>query len=190
MDEKNDAQIKISTRDRILEAASRLFTERGYAATSVRDIAAEIGIANPSLYYHFKSKSEILIELLSEPLRRVEVTVKETEALTGEARTRRIINGLLESLEVYSGITVTAFQESGQISEIYELVTSRQAQVAELLALDAATDNRQIRVTMAIAGVQGIVQELIRTSSDADDFVKQLQDKREFITELVLKILR
>ncbi|GAB4514926.1 MAG: hypothetical protein OHK0046_17680 [Anaerolineae bacterium] len=159
-------------------------------ATSVRDIAAELGIANPSLYYHFKSKSDILSELLAEPLQRVEAAVEEAKGLSGEARTRRVIHGLLESLEVHSGIALTVFQEAEQISEIQkELVFSNQFDVAKLLGEDVAEDHRHLRVTMAIAGVQGIVHELMRTSSDADTFVEQLRDKREIITELVIKLL-
>ncbi|NDJ54585.1 MAG: TetR/AcrR family transcriptional regulator [Chloroflexi bacterium] len=187
---KNDPQQKTGTRQRILAVASRLFAEKGYTATSVRDIAAELGIANPSLYYHFKSKSDILVELLAEPLQRVAVAAEEAKPLSGEARTRRIIHGLLEALEVHSGIAVTAFQEAEQISDTQnELVFSNQAQVVELLGEDVAEDHRHLRVTMAIAGVQGVVQEIMRESSDADAFVKQLRDRRDIITDLVIKLL-
>jgi AcrR family transcriptional regulator len=51
-------------RTRILDAASKLFVEFGYAATSTRDIAQAVGIQQPSLYYHFAGKKQILTELL------------------------------------------------------------------------------------------------------------------------------
>lgn len=41
-------------------AALRLFLQRGFAATSVREIAAEVGVTIPTLYYHFGSKDGIL----------------------------------------------------------------------------------------------------------------------------------
>ena len=47
----------------MLVAARRLFTERGYLGTSMRDIAAEVGLTNAALYYHFPSKEEILAAL-------------------------------------------------------------------------------------------------------------------------------
>ncbi len=187
---KNGPEKKKGTRQRILDVASRLFAEKGYAATSVRDIAAELGIANPSLYYHFKSKSDILFELLEEPLQRVQKAVEEAKALSGEARTRRIIQGLLESLEVHSGIAMTAFHAAEQIPEMQqEIAFSKQVQVVEILSQGIAEDHRHLRVTMVIAGVQGIVQELMRSSSDADSFVVTLRENQAFITELAIKIL-
>jgi len=53
-------------RDRILHAAARLFRERGYQRTTVRDIAEAVGILSGSLFYHFRSKEEILLEIMRE----------------------------------------------------------------------------------------------------------------------------
>jgi len=47
----------------ILRAALRLFSERGVAATSIRDIAEESGYTNPALYRHFASKDELALHL-------------------------------------------------------------------------------------------------------------------------------
>jgi AcrR family transcriptional regulator len=55
------------TRHRILHAARELFVERGYAGTSVRDIAEHLGMTKGALYYHFSSKEDLLYALL-EPL--------------------------------------------------------------------------------------------------------------------------
>ena len=49
----------MNTKERIAKEALTLFSERGYAATSVRDIAAAVGIKDSSLYNHYKSKQEI-----------------------------------------------------------------------------------------------------------------------------------
>ena len=51
-------------RDEILLAAAELFVNRGFAATSTRDIAEKVGIRQASLYYHFAGKPGILAELL------------------------------------------------------------------------------------------------------------------------------
>lgn len=47
-------------RNEILDVAERLFCTNGYDDTSTNDILAEIGIARGTLYYHFKSKEDIL----------------------------------------------------------------------------------------------------------------------------------
>lgn len=56
---KKDKTIAESTKERIIETALRLFSERGYGAVSVREIAKATGIRESSLYYHFKNKQDI-----------------------------------------------------------------------------------------------------------------------------------
>jgi AcrR family transcriptional regulator len=87
------------TRKRILSVAANLFAHKGYANTTVRDIAAGLGISNPSLYHHFPSKADILLELIAEPLACVERAVVAAMQLEGEARTRCIVGGLLDAIE-------------------------------------------------------------------------------------------
>lgn len=53
-----------SKRDEILTTAARMFREKGYAGTSMRDLAEKIGIEAASLYNHIHSKSEILEEII------------------------------------------------------------------------------------------------------------------------------
>ncbi len=48
------------TRERIQEVALELFAERGYDDASMREIAARLGVTKAALYYHFKTKEEIL----------------------------------------------------------------------------------------------------------------------------------
>jgi AcrR family transcriptional regulator len=48
------------TRARMIDAAYRLFTERGYPATTMADIAAEAGVAVQTLYFTFGTKAELL----------------------------------------------------------------------------------------------------------------------------------
>ena len=55
----------------ILRAAMKLFSERGFAATSIRDIAKESGYTNPALYKHFASKEELALHLFDTCHRRL-----------------------------------------------------------------------------------------------------------------------
>lgn len=54
----------ISTRERILETAGRLFAERGRQATTVRDIVREAGVNQAAINYHFRDKDNLYFEVL------------------------------------------------------------------------------------------------------------------------------
>lgn len=55
----------------VLDAAARLFREKGYHATSARDIAAAVGMLPGSLYCHFASKEDLLVAVYEEGVRRI-----------------------------------------------------------------------------------------------------------------------
>jgi AcrR family transcriptional regulator len=52
----NNHSLANNTRGRILETATDLFAEKGYAGTYVREIVEKAGVSKPALYYYFKSK--------------------------------------------------------------------------------------------------------------------------------------
>jgi len=52
-----------TTRERILDVALDLFIRKGFAETSLREIAGELGFSKAALYYHFESKQDILLAL-------------------------------------------------------------------------------------------------------------------------------
>ncbi|HEX2123426.1 MAG TPA: TetR family transcriptional regulator [Thermoanaerobaculia bacterium] len=49
------------TRTRILDTALRLFRQRGFAETTMRDVAAEAGVATGAAYYYFRSKEDLVM---------------------------------------------------------------------------------------------------------------------------------
>ncbi len=67
------------TRLRILDAAMRLMVERGYAGTSVRDIAEQLRMTKGSLYYHFTSKDDLLYALLTPLVEALDEFVTEVQ---------------------------------------------------------------------------------------------------------------
>ncbi len=56
------------TRDKILEAAAQEFSEKGFHAASMQDIARSVNLQKASLYHHVSSKQEILLDLLDQAL--------------------------------------------------------------------------------------------------------------------------
>lgn len=178
-------------RDRILAVAGRLFAERGYDQTSVRDIAAELGIANPSLYHHFASKNELLEELLREPLARVQQAVLAAGQLEGEMRTRRLLEGLLEALEVHSGIAVSALDAAGSAAGAQRaLAEAALPDLTALLAGDAAADPHDLRVVMTVGAIESAVRHLMRETTEPDAFVETLRARKHDIVDLALRLLR
>jgi len=59
----NGGQADASTREKILDVALDMFTDQGFDATSMREIAERLHISKPAIYYHFASKEEILMAL-------------------------------------------------------------------------------------------------------------------------------
>lgn len=53
-------------KDAILLAAAELFTKQGYAGTSTREIADRVGIRQPSLFYHFQRKEDIMVAIINQ----------------------------------------------------------------------------------------------------------------------------
>src|SRR5437870_4832493 len=70
--------------DEVLASAARLFAERGYDATAIRDIATVSGTPSTSIYYHFKSKPELyresLVALYEEAFDKISFAVDERGA--------------------------------------------------------------------------------------------------------------
>ncbi|KQM40746.1 hypothetical protein ASE55_13675 [Chryseobacterium sp. Leaf201] len=60
---------KMEMRTRILDAARKIFLQKGYENTSMRNIASEISYSAGTIYFHFKDKSEIFHELHKEGFR-------------------------------------------------------------------------------------------------------------------------
>jgi AcrR family transcriptional regulator len=63
------------TRSRIQEVALELFTEHGYEATSLREIAERLGVTKAALYYHFKTKEDIVASFMEDRVAALEEIV-------------------------------------------------------------------------------------------------------------------
>lgn len=75
------ADSPVIPRDRILQAAARLFHEHGYKGTTVRDIAEAVGILSGSLFHHFHSKEEMVLEIMREAALGLCISAEEVAGL-------------------------------------------------------------------------------------------------------------
>jgi AcrR family transcriptional regulator len=74
----------------IIEHATRLFAERGFAGTSVQDIADAMGMSRPTLYYYFKSKDELLASLVTEVTEGAAAQIRAVAGDRGQNATERL----------------------------------------------------------------------------------------------------
>ena len=87
------------TRERILDAAETLFAERGYDGTTLRDVAAHVGLRNPSLYNHFDSKESLYAAVLERDLGPVlKLLVQFVEQGRDTAAAEEVIAGAMQAL--------------------------------------------------------------------------------------------
>jgi len=74
----------------IMEEATRLFADRGFAGTSLQDIADATGLTRPALYHYFGSKEDLLSRLVSELTEGPADELGEIRARTGATATERL----------------------------------------------------------------------------------------------------
>jgi len=93
-------KVKSGREDEILAAAARIFREKGYHGTSVRDIAEAVGLLKGSLYHYIRSKDELLARLFEGLL---EDTVRELGSIVArdaspEARLRDMVRAYADAV--------------------------------------------------------------------------------------------
>lgn len=81
------------SRERVLAAAAKIFAERGYAGTTMRAVADRVGLQAASLYYHYRSKEDLIEAVLATALNAVSEAVRLAVAsLPQDASARERIN--------------------------------------------------------------------------------------------------
>lgn len=109
-----------ATRQALIEAACRLFTRDGYAATSIRNIAAEAGITGGSVYNHFAGKEEIFtaVILAYHPIMRVLPSLNQVQGENSEELIRHAAYALVETMEkdpaLFTLIAIEIIELKGQ----------------------------------------------------------------------------
>lgn len=110
------------TRERIVRAAAAAFRRHGFAAVTLKDIAALAGLKAGSLYYHFDSKEDLVEEVLEVGLARSFRAVREAVAALGEeapplVKLRAAIAAHLRSLHTESDFSAANLRIFSQLPE-------------------------------------------------------------------------
>lgn len=173
---------RTDTRERAIEAALGLFARQGYAGTSLREIAERLGVTKAALYFHFRSKEEILTAILRGYLDGINVLVTDAADEPEE-----VLRGFAEHQRRWGlDLVLTVRQNFAAIQELpigAEIRDSMRALV-DVLAPPGADAAQRLRVRVALstfqtAAVIGMVEE------DGDEDVL-----REAALAISLELLR
>jgi AcrR family transcriptional regulator len=145
-------------RAHLLDAAAKLFSERGFHATSMRDIAKAVGMLSGSIYYHFQSKDEMLLAVYEEGVRRVATAVEEAVASATEPWARleaacaAHLRGLIAYRDYARVMIQTAPDQAGSASirvrELRRNYEARFRQLIEALTLPPEIDPSYVRLLL------------------------------------------
>ncbi|MEV6162928.1 helix-turn-helix domain-containing protein [Streptomyces sp. NPDC052052] len=156
------------TKAEIREVAIELFTEQGYEATSLREIAERLGITKAALYYHFSSKEDIVRSLFSAHLDALDAMVDwAREQPPGPDLHNRAVDRMVD-LVTGDGLPAMRFALANQhvvrdlhpgrenafekLAELFEILTGPNASVEEELRLRAAL----LSVNVVLLAAQGL----------------------------------
>lgn len=146
------------TRERIKAVALELFTEQGYEATSLREVAERLGVTKAALYYHFKSKDEIVTSVVADRLDRMDALIAWAEAQPPSPATRRaVIARYAEAMFGGEQPSVMRFFEQNQtalksLSAGREL-RERMLRLATVLCAGDDSPGAQLRAALALFAV-------------------------------------
>ncbi|TDD80711.1 TetR/AcrR family transcriptional regulator [Actinomadura rubrisoli] len=141
------------TRQRIQDVALELFLERGYDQTSLREIAERLDVTKAALYYHFRTKEDIVSGLLADLGRPIDELIAwgRDQPRTLETR-RELLRRLNESLE--TGAPFFRFLQENQAAlrgrESSEGFRDRMRDLAGLLAEPGTSVLDQVRSVSAL----------------------------------------
>lgn len=101
-------------REAVLVAAVRSFNARGFRATSLDDVAAELNVTKPTIYYYYASKDEILFECVARGLDYIRSAAEEgvAEGGSGAERLRALMTGYALMMTEDFGICVSRTLDS------------------------------------------------------------------------------
>jgi AcrR family transcriptional regulator len=156
----NDPARGRETRARIQAVAVELFTEQGYDKTSLREIAERLNVTKAALYYHFRSKEDIVASLVDDYVSQIDELIawgaqQPRSPQTRAEILRRYVGIVTEGHSVFRMLhqnQAAASSMSGSKGRS-ELFKERLRALTELLSEPGASLAEQLRAAMALGGI-------------------------------------
>lgn len=127
------------TKERIQEIALELFAERGYDKTSLKEVADRLNITRPALYYHFKTKEEILTSAVADLLDSIDELTGWAGAQPRTPEARREILGRVNELFTDHWLPLMRFSQVNEAA-MHDLQVGKDMQ-AKMLSLVSVLDD-------------------------------------------------
>jgi AcrR family transcriptional regulator len=160
LEARHDGRGRGDTRARIQQVAVHLFAEQGYEKTSLREIAERLDVTKAALYYHFKSKEDIVGSLVQDYFGQIDALISWARTQPGSADTRgTILRRYVEIVADGDEVFRMLHQNQAAVSSLAaaksrgELFRERLTALVDLLAGQGAPLDEQLRAAMALGGV-------------------------------------
>ena len=124
----------VSTKEKIMQVAAKLFSEKGYDKVSTREIARAIGINSASIYHHFSSKDDILKSLYAFYFTNLRVGCPD-------------LNKLMQLVETHSPLDVLSRTTFHFDEDVREMLDAILVTAARRICADAESE-RFVRVNI------------------------------------------
>jgi AcrR family transcriptional regulator len=152
-DRPSRAQRTAQTRQRILDTALRLFATRSYAAASLQDIADELGVAKAAVYYHYRTKQDILVAIMEPGFRTMDESMAALAAMPRSRRRAVFIEEFAtvvvrERRHLFLSIRDPAV---GAVPGVGDRVRAGAERMVELLFGPRATLEQRLAIKMTVA---------------------------------------
>lgn len=134
-----------SRREALLDAAAAMFAAKGYDGTSIRDIAGAVGMLPGSLYYHFKSKEDLLIAVYRKGVARFEAAI--------DAALARAAAGPWQAIEAACAAHLEVLLDGGDYARIVSPEFVRSFPADMLPVLNAERDRYERHFEKLIAAL-------------------------------------
>lgn len=133
------------TRREALNLSARLFASNGYKATSLELVAERLGVTRQALYYHFKSKGEILAALFDEVMTKLESAV----AAVPEEATEHVVPRFVAMLRAHVDVTISS-------ADLVAVLLHERAEMAKIKTLHANKRRRDYADLFTDAYTEGV----------------------------------
>lgn len=158
-----------STPAQITQVALELFAQRGVHATSLQMIADNLGVSKAAVYYHFRTKEQIIQAVLKPATDGLSLLVAQARNIPSEqGRVEALVRGLAEEAIVHRLLYSVVLRDVAATAAVAH-TQNVQSELAGMLVGDSKDPQRQVRVAMFLAGlVAPAVDEKVGGMSDGD----------------------